>query len=98
MAEEKEQTGASWDENSEPQTEDRAATDEEAGEDASTTTGGESTKEQAEKCSPNLLQMLKAAESRWTHQGRDRDKVEASETGELVAEAQKTDMVSEHTD
>uniref|UniRef100_A0A3Q3WX41 Adenosylhomocysteinase 3 n=1 Tax=Mola mola TaxID=94237 RepID=A0A3Q3WX41_MOLML len=46
MAEEKEQTGASWDENSEPQTEDRAATDEEAGEDASTTTRGESTKEQ----------------------------------------------------
>ena len=98
MEEEKEQTGASWDEKSEGQRGDRAVTDEEAGGDASTTTTGESIKEQAEKCSPNLLEMLKAAESRRTHLGRDRDTAETSEPGEPVAEAQKTDMVSEHTD
>lgn len=105
MAEERNQTGASWedlplpDEYPEPHTEEgRAGMNEEAEEDASVTTTGDSTKDQSEKCSPNLLQMLKAAESRWTPQGRDRDGEEASETGELVAEAQRTDMVSKDTD
>lgn len=105
MAEEKNQTGASWedlplpDEYPEPHMEEgRAGMNEEAEEDASVTTTGESTKDQSEKCSPNLLQMLKAAESRWTPQGRDRDGTEASETVELVAEARRADMVSKDTD
>lgn len=101
MAEEKDQTGASWenlDEYSKQDTKDGAVINEE--EDTSVTTTGESTKDQSEKCVPNLLQMLKAAESRWTPQCRDRDRVEASEseTGGLVAEALKTDMVSKDTD
>nr|XP_057930805.1 S-adenosylhomocysteine hydrolase-like protein 1 isoform X2 [Doryrhamphus excisus] len=46
----------------------------------------ESSKEQAAKTSPNLLKMLKAAESRWSpHQSRDGTK-------EGVTEALKTDM------
>lgn len=105
MAEDKNQTGASWedlplpDEYPEPHMEEgRVGMNEEAEEDASVTTTGESTKDQFEKCSPNLLQMLKAAESRWTPQGRDRDGAEVSETGELVAEARRTDMVSKDTD
>lgn len=54
----------------------------------------ESTKDQGAKCSPNLLEMLKAAESRCAAQGQGRDGAEASETGEMVTEALKTDMVS----
>lgn len=102
MAEEKDQTGASWedrplpDEYPEPHMEDTAELNGEAGEDASAATE-ESAKDQSVKCSPNLLLMLKAAESRWTPQGRDSDGAEASETAELVAEALKTDMVSEDT-
>ncbi len=95
MAEEKDLTGDSWedrplpDEYPEPHIEDRAELNGEAGE--------ESTKDQSVKCSPNLLQMLKAAESRWTPQGHDKDGAEASETGGLVTEALKTDMVSKDT-
>ncbi|KAK5928207.1 hypothetical protein CgunFtcFv8_013286 [Champsocephalus gunnari] len=51
----------------------------------------ENNKDQSVKCSPNLLQMLKAAESRRTPQSWDRDREEASGTEET--EAQKTDMV-----
>ncbi|KAK5902440.1 hypothetical protein CesoFtcFv8_007690 [Champsocephalus esox] len=50
----------------------------------------ENNKDQSVKCSPNLLQMLKAAESRRTPQSWDRDREEASGTEET--EAQKTDM------
>ncbi|KAF3854673.1 hypothetical protein F7725_022728 [Dissostichus mawsoni] len=50
----------------------------------------ENNKHQSVKCSPNLLQMMKAAESRKTPQSRDRDREEASGTEET--EAQKTDM------
>lgn len=67
--------------------------------------GDEGANDQTVKCSPNLLQMLKAAESRWTDQSRDRERGDLSEsltgerenaleTGELVTEALKTDMVS----
>ncbi len=107
MAEEKDQTEASWgdlplpDEYPKPYTEDTDGLNGEAGEDApATTTTKESPKDQAAKGYPKLLQMLKAAESRWTPQGRDRDGAEASEseTGEPVAEARKTDMVSKDID
>ncbi|XP_019743856.1 adenosylhomocysteinase 2-like isoform X2 [Hippocampus comes] len=48
--------------------------------------------EQAIKRGPNLLQMLKAAESRWApHPGQGREGEEAG-TGEVVTEALKTDM------
>ncbi|XP_044048869.1 S-adenosylhomocysteine hydrolase-like protein 1 isoform X4 [Siniperca chuatsi] len=99
MAKEKDQTGASWplpDEFPKPHMEDRAVLNGEAVEDASATRE-ESTKDQSVKCNPNLLQMLKAAESRWTPQGRDRDDAEA-ETGELVTEALKTNMQIQFTD
>lgn len=103
MAEEKDQTGASWedlplpDEFPEPHTEDRTAADEVARDGAFTTTiTGESTKVQSEQCSPNLLEMLKAAESRWAP--RDKNRTSEPVTEELVAEAQKTDMVSKDTD
>lgn len=91
MAEEKEQTGASWedlplpDDYPEPHMEDKAVLNGEA----------EGDKDQVVKCSPNLLQMLKAAESRWTPQ--DRDRAGVSGTGEPVTEALKTDMVSKDT-
>ncbi|XP_042351829.1 S-adenosylhomocysteine hydrolase-like protein 1 isoform X2 [Plectropomus leopardus] len=42
--------------------------------------------------------MLKAAESRRTPQGQDRDDAEESGTGELVTEALKTDMQIQFTD
>ncbi|TNN70860.1 Adenosylhomocysteinase 3 [Liparis tanakae] len=57
----------------------------------------ECTNHQSVKCSPNVLQMLKAAESRRSSQGRDGDGwpvPEESGTGALVTEALKTDMVS----
>lgn len=51
--------------------------------------------EKAEKCSPNVLEMLKAAESRRSSQDRDKDRPEADEAGtkEPIAEALKTNMV-----
>ncbi|XP_069018583.1 S-adenosylhomocysteine hydrolase-like protein 1 isoform X1 [Embiotoca jacksoni] len=105
MAEEKQQTGASWeilalpDEYPEPHQEDRAEISGEAGEDVCAAPEA-STKDQPVKGSPNLLQMLKAAESRWTPQGLDRDGAETSETGtgELIAEALKTDMPRQFTE
>ncbi|XP_068579020.1 S-adenosylhomocysteine hydrolase-like protein 1 isoform X2 [Cebidichthys violaceus] len=91
MAEERDQTGASWedmplpDEYPEPHVVNGMAEE-------------ENTKHQSVKCSPNLLQMLKAAESRRTPQGRDRDGAEVSGTEELVTEALKTDMQIQFTD
>lgn len=61
----------------------------------------DSTREQGAKSSPDLLQMLKAAERRCTPQGQGPDGSEASETGETretVTEALKTDMVSKNPD
>ncbi|XP_069557938.1 S-adenosylhomocysteine hydrolase-like protein 1 isoform X1 [Brachyistius frenatus] len=105
MAEEKQHTGASWeilalpDEYPEPHQEDRAEISGEAGEDVCAAPEA-STKDQPVKGSPNLLQMLKAAESRWTPQGPGRDGAETSEagTGELIAEALKTDMPRQFTE
>eukprot|EP00064_Thunnus_orientalis_P012607 superscaffoldBa00001954_g12642 len=95
MAEEKQQTGTSRedltlpDEYPPPLTE----LDGEAGQDVSAATE-ENSKDQEVKCSPNVLQMLKAAESRRTPQGQDREGEEVTEAGteELVTEALKTDM------
>lgn len=105
MAEEKDQTGASLDlplpdEYPEPHAEDTAGLNGGMVEDAPAATTEESPKDQSAKCSPKLLQMLKAAESRWTPLGQDRDGEEASESeaGELVAEARRTDMVRKDTD
>lgn len=101
MAEEKDRTGASRedlplpDEYPEPHMENRAVLNGKAEEDASATTE-ESTKDQSVKCSPNVLQMLSAAKSRRTPLGRDRNGAD-SETGELVTEALKTEMVSKDT-
>jgi len=94
MVEENRQVGGSWedltipDSNPEPYVQDGAELNERAGE--------ESAKEKAVKCSPNLLQMLKAAERRRSTPGRDRDKADGSEAGtkELITEALKTNMVS----
>lgn len=102
MAEDRDQKGAPWEDlplpdyYPEPHIEDGAVVNGDAEGDAPGTTE-ESTKDQALKCSPNLMQMLKAAESRWTPQGRDGDGAEASGTEELVTEAMKTDMVSKGT-
>lgn len=101
MAAAEDQTGASLedmplpDEYPEPHTEDKAAVNEEAEREASETAA-----DQSEKGSPNLLQMLKAAENRRTPQGRYRDGLQESqsETGGPVVEAQRTDMVSKVTD
>ncbi|XP_034541767.1 S-adenosylhomocysteine hydrolase-like protein 1 [Notolabrus celidotus] len=100
MTEGHEQTGASLedlslpDEFPEPHTDHRSKLNEEEEERASPN------KDQSVKCSPDLLRMLKAAESRRAALGRDRDGAEASqsETGELVAEALKTDMKIQFTD
>lgn len=100
MEKEKDQTETSWedcslpDEYPEPQMEDGAVLNGEADEGASATRE-ETITDQSVKCSPNLLQILKAAESRWTPRGRDSNASEA-ETGELVTEALKTGMVSKH--
>lgn len=94
MAEKKEQTGASWenlplpDEYPEPHQDDKAVLNG----DSPANTTGESTEDRSEKGSPDVLQMLKAAESKWTPHAQDTDGPEASR--ELVAEAQRTDMVS----
>ncbi|KAM8891301.1 S-adenosylhomocysteine hydrolase-like protein 1 isoform 3-T3 [Spinachia spinachia] len=91
MAEEREQPGASWkdlplpDEYPEPHVVNGKAEEED-------------TKHQSVKCSPNLLQMLKAAEGRRTPHGRDRDGADVSGTGEPVTEALKTDMQIQFTD
>ncbi|XP_062245563.1 S-adenosylhomocysteine hydrolase-like protein 1 isoform X1 [Platichthys flesus] len=60
--------------------------------------GAPGSTDQAGKCGPNLLQMLKAAESRRSPQGQDRDGDEASGAGELVTEALKTDMQIQFSD
>lgn len=97
MAEERDQTGSSWEgmplseDYPGPHMENGAAPNGEAERDVPGPT------DQAGKCGPNLLQMLKAAESRWTCQGRDGDGADTSWTGELVTEALKTDMVSKDT-
>ncbi|KAK9516840.1 hypothetical protein VZT92_024750 [Zoarces viviparus] len=91
MAEERDPTEASWedmplpDEYPEPNLGNGTAEE-------------ENTKHQSVKCSPNLLQMLKAAESRRTPPGPGRDGAGVSGTGELVAEALKTDMQIQFTD
>ncbi|XP_038562965.1 S-adenosylhomocysteine hydrolase-like protein 1 isoform X3 [Micropterus salmoides] len=102
MEKEKDQTETSWedcslpDEYPEPQMEDGAVLNGEADEGASATRE-ETITDQSVKCSPNLLQILKAAESRWTPRGRDSNASEA-ETGELVTEALKTGMQIQFTD
>ncbi|XP_062276189.1 S-adenosylhomocysteine hydrolase-like protein 1 isoform X1 [Scomber scombrus] len=60
----------------------------------------ENSKYQEVKCSPNVLQMLKAAESRCTPQSQDKEGEEMTEDGkgELVTEALKTDMQLQLTD
>ncbi|XP_026167059.1 S-adenosylhomocysteine hydrolase-like protein 1 isoform X2 [Mastacembelus armatus] len=94
MAEERDQTESSWEDLSlpdnypEPNVEDEAVLNREAREDASPTTE-ESTKAHTVKCSPKLLQMLKAAERRWTSPGRDQVR---AKPGKLVTEYQENDM------
>ncbi|XP_034444635.1 S-adenosylhomocysteine hydrolase-like protein 1 isoform X2 [Hippoglossus hippoglossus] len=95
MAEEQDHTGSPWEDLPLPKDypELRAGLNGEMGEeDAPGST------DQAGKCGPNLLQMLKAAESRRSPQGQDRDGDEASGVGELVTEALKTDMQIQLTD
>ncbi|XP_032380328.1 S-adenosylhomocysteine hydrolase-like protein 1 isoform X1 [Etheostoma spectabile] len=89
MAEERDQTGTSWrnlpqPEPPEPRLEDGAVLNGEAKE--------KPTKHESVKCNLNLLQMLKAAESRSPPQWRGRYRAEESEDGtsELVTEAPKT--------
>lgn len=102
MAKEKNQIGASWedlalpDDFPEPCVDgDRAEVNEDEGEDAQAA-GEEGTKDRPVKFNPKLLEMLKAAESRWTPQSRDTEKAEPSETG-TVTEALKTNMVSKNS-
>ncbi|TMS05169.1 Putative adenosylhomocysteinase 3 [Larimichthys crocea] len=103
MAEEKDQPGATFDDQPlpdvypEPHTENSAVLNGEAEEDTSAVTTEESTKE---KSSPNLLEMLKAAESRRALQDQDMAKAEPSETEteEMVTEGRKTDMQIQLTD
>lgn len=105
MAEEKDQPGATFDDQPlpdvypEPHTENSAVLNGEAEEDTSAVTTEESTKDQSVKSSPNLLEMLKAAESRRALQDQDMAKAEPSETEteEMVTEGRKTDMVSKDT-
>ncbi|MEQ2251332.1 hypothetical protein ILYODFUR_009874, partial [Ilyodon furcidens] len=99
MAKEKNQTRGFWedlvltDEFPEPCTKQRTEQNEEA-EDTAAGDTGEGAKDRAVKCSPTLLRMLKAAESRWTPQTRHRNKAAPSEMGlkETEAEALKTYM------
>ncbi|XP_037538733.1 S-adenosylhomocysteine hydrolase-like protein 1 [Nematolebias whitei] len=99
MAKEKNQIGASWEDLALPDEfpescadGDKAEVKEDEGEDAHA--GEEGTKDMPVKRNPKLLEMLRAAESRWTPQSRDGEKAEPSETGtkELVTEALKTNM------
>ncbi|KAG7999814.1 Adenosylhomocysteinase 3 [Nibea albiflora] len=91
MAEEKDQPGAPFDnqplpdEYPEPHTENSAVLNGEAGEDTSAVTTEESAKDQSVKISPNLLEMLKAAESRRAAQDQDMTKAEP-QTEEMVTE------------
>ncbi|XP_010755352.3 S-adenosylhomocysteine hydrolase-like protein 1 isoform X2 [Larimichthys crocea] len=106
MAEEKDQPGATFDDQPlpdvypEPHTENSAVLNGEAEEDTSAVTTEESTKDQSVKSSPNLLEMLKAAESRRALQDQDMAKAEPSETEteEMVTEGRKTDMQIQLTD
>ncbi|XP_041853137.1 S-adenosylhomocysteine hydrolase-like protein 1 isoform X2 [Melanotaenia boesemani] len=99
MVDEMKEIGASWeeltipDEYLEPYVEDRAELNGSIGKDISTATE-ENLKDKSVKCSPNLLQVLKAAESRWPLYSQDRDKSEAPDSGtrELITEALKTNM------
>ncbi|KAK2842124.1 hypothetical protein Q5P01_012324 [Channa striata] len=94
MAQEKSQTGAPRDVLPlpdyyfGPRVKDGAVLNEEAEEDRRT-----QTKNHVVKQRPNLLQMLKAAESRRTSHGRDRHRTDVSEcgTGARVVEAPKAD-------
>lgn len=90
MAKEKNHTGDSWEDLALPEYFPEPCTEERAEEEDTE----EAAKDSAVKCSPTLLRMLKAAESRWTP--RDRDKAEPSELGRKVSEAEalKTNMVS----
>ncbi|KAG8012269.1 Adenosylhomocysteinase 3 [Nibea albiflora] len=103
MAEEKDQPGAPFDnqplpdEYPEPHTENSAVLNGEAGEDTSAVTTEESAKDQSVKISPNLLEMLKAAESRRAAQDQDMTKAEP-QTEEMVTEGRKTDMQIQLTD
>ncbi|KAI3371429.1 hypothetical protein L3Q82_024030 [Scortum barcoo] len=103
MAEEKDKAEASMedkplpDEYPELYVEKRVELNGKDGEDASAATE-ESNKHQFVKCSPNLLQMLKAAESRCTPQGHNRDGAETSEIAQPVTEALKTNMQIQFTD
>lgn len=58
--------------------------------------GQEDPKDRAGKCSPKLLEMLRAAETKWTPQNQDREKTGALETGtkDPITEGLKTNMVS----
>ncbi|XP_068168683.1 S-adenosylhomocysteine hydrolase-like protein 1 isoform X2 [Antennarius striatus] len=86
MAEEKSQTAASWENNPLPDVYPESHKEDGEAQAPDTKTG------QSENYSPKLLKMLKAAESRWTPQDRDRDEEEAPESEAGVAEARKTDM------
>lgn len=96
MAKENNQIGSSWEdlalpkEFPEPCTEERAVQNEEAEDDSVAS----DTEENAGICTPTLLKMLKAAESRWTPHTRDRDKTEPSdqEPKATETEALKTNM------
>lgn len=101
MAKENNQIGSSWEdlalpkEFPEPYTEERAEQNEEAAED----TVASDTEENIGIHTSTLLRMLKAAESRWTPQTRDRDKTEPSELEPKATETEalKTNMVSKES-
>lgn len=101
MAEAKQEAGGSWEDLTLPDaypppcTEDRAELNEKSGEKVSAARE-ESSQIPEVKSSPNLLQMLKAAESRWTPHGQDREDTVESKvvTEDVITEAVKTDMVS----
>ncbi|XP_053741591.1 S-adenosylhomocysteine hydrolase-like protein 1 isoform X2 [Synchiropus splendidus] len=91
-----EQTSASWGKLSLPEEwPDPNVEDEDRGQDSSCLS-----RAQTAKSSPNLLQMLKAAESRRTSHSKDKEETEASKNGTCasVPEAQKTDMQIQYTE
>ncbi|KAG7521803.1 S-adenosylhomocysteine hydrolase 1 isoform X1 [Solea senegalensis] len=98
MAEEKEHTASSFEDqppaydSPEPHVEDGAVLNGKTEEDEP------GTNDQAVKISPDLLRMLKAAESRRASEGQDRDNTETSGTDEQVTEALKTDMQIQFSD
>lgn len=100
MADREDQVEASWDELPlpdqfpEPHTEgSNGARLGEVGGSPTTGDAGGRPRDHPPPLSPNLLQMLKAAEGRRTHHGRDGEVGEAA-GAELAGEAQRTDMVS----